>query len=122
MSSKIYASTSFAYVPEKFEAENSNALLLLWGNLFSKSFISPTVLLLLHFCMAWVATHAIQKCNNNKTVGEIKDLENKLPQSKRRALEFSASNFSGTYAKEVEAYIFEDKPKKVKRMIKKYCL
>ena len=68
------------------------------------------------------ATHAIQKCNNNKTVGEIKDLENKLPQSKRRALEFSASNFSGTYAKEVEAYIFEDKPKKVKRMIKKYCL
>ena len=68
------------------------------------------------------ATHAIQKCNNNKTVGEIKDLENKLPQSKRRAVEFSASNFSGTYAKEVEAYILEDKPKKVKNMIKKYCL
>ena len=68
------------------------------------------------------ATHAIQKCNNNKTVGDIKNLENKLHQSKRRALEFSTSNFSGTYAKEVEAYILEDKPKKVKRMIKKYCL
>ena len=68
------------------------------------------------------ATHAVQKCNNNKTVGEIKKLENKLPQSKRRALEFSTSNFSGTYAKEVEAYILEDKPKKVKSMIKKYCL
>ena len=68
------------------------------------------------------ATHAIQKCNNNKTVGDIKNLENKLHQSKRRALEFSTSNFSGTYEKEVEAYILENKPKKVKRMLKKYCL
>ena len=68
------------------------------------------------------ATHAIQKCNNNKTVGDIKDLEGKLHPSKRRSLEFSTSNFSGTYAKEVEAYILEDKPKKVKNMIKKYCL
>ena len=68
------------------------------------------------------ATHAIQKCNNNKTVGNIKNLKAKLHQSKRRTLEFSTSNFSGTYAKEVEAYILEDKPKKVKNMIKKYCL
>ena len=68
------------------------------------------------------ATHAIQKCNNNNTVGDIKNLENKLHQNKRSALKFSTSNFSGTYAKEVEAYILEDKPKKVKRMIKKYCL
>ena len=68
------------------------------------------------------AAHAIQKCNNNKTVGDIKVLENKLHQSKRRALDFSTSNFAGTYAKEVEAYILEDKPKKVKKMIKKYCL
>ena len=68
------------------------------------------------------ATHAIQKCNNNKTVEDIKKLEDKLHQSKRRSLEFSTSNFSGTYAKEVEAYILEDKPKKVKHMIKKYCL
>ena len=68
------------------------------------------------------ATHAIQKCNNNKTIGDIKNLENKLHQSKRRALKFSTSNFSGTYAKEVEAYILEDKPKKVKNLIKKYCL
>ena len=68
------------------------------------------------------ATHAIQKCNNNKIVGDIKNLEAKLHQSKRRSLEFSTSNFSGTYAKEVEAYILEDKPRKVKNMIKKYCL
>ncbi len=68
------------------------------------------------------ATHAIQKCNNNKTIGDIKKLESKLHQSKRKALEFSSSNFSGTYAKEVEAYVLEDKPKKVKNLIKKYCL
>ena len=68
------------------------------------------------------ATHAIQKCNNNKTVGDIKILEGKLHQSKRKALEFSTSNFSGTYAKEVEAYVLEDKPKKVKNLIEKYCL
>ena len=68
------------------------------------------------------ATHAIQRCNNNNTVGDIKNLEDKLHQSKRKSLEFSTSNFSGTYAKEVEAYILEFKPKKVKNMIKKYCL
>ena len=68
------------------------------------------------------ATHAIQKCNNNKIVGDIKNLEGKLHQSKRKALEFSTSNFSGTYEKEIEAYIFEDKPKKVKKMLTKYCL
>jgi len=68
------------------------------------------------------ATHAIQKCNNNTTLGDIKDLKSKLHPSKRRSLEFSTSNFSGSYAKEVEAYILEDKPKKVRSMIKKYCL
>ena len=68
------------------------------------------------------ATHAIQKCNNNKIIGDIKNLESKLHQSKRRSLEFSTSNFSGTYEKEVEAYILEDKPKEVKNMINKYCL
>ena len=68
------------------------------------------------------ATHAIQKCNNNKIVGDIKNLEGELHQSKRKALEFSTSNFSGTYEKEIEAYIFEDKPKKVKKMLTKYCL
>ncbi len=68
------------------------------------------------------ATHVVQKCNNNKILGDIKKLENKLHPMKREALMFSTSNFSGTYAKEVEAYVLEDKPKKVKNLIKKYCL
>ena len=68
------------------------------------------------------ATHAVQKCNNNRILGDIKILEGKLHQNKRKALEFSTSNFSGTYSKEVEAYVLEDKPKKVKNLIRKYCL
>ena len=63
------------------------------------------------------ATHAIQKCNKNKTVDDIKNLEDKLHPSKRKSLEFSTSKFSGTYAKEVEAYILEDKPRKVKNTV-----
>ena len=68
------------------------------------------------------ATHAVQKCNHNKIVGDIEKLESNLHQSKKKALKFSISNFSGTYKKEVEAYVLEDKPKKVKKLIKKYCL
>ena len=67
-------------------------------------------------------THIIQKCNNNKPIGDIKELEKKLHPSKRKALKFSTSLFSGNYEKEIEAYIMEDKPKKVKKGIKKYCL
>ena len=68
------------------------------------------------------ATHAIQKCNNNKIVGNIEDLERKLHPNKRAALNFSTLNFAGTYDKEVEAYILEDKPKRVREMLKRYCL
>ncbi len=68
------------------------------------------------------ATHVVQKCNGNKTVGDIKELETKLNKNKRKALDFSTSKFAGKYEKEVEAYIMEDKPKKVKEMLKKYCL
>ena len=68
------------------------------------------------------ATHAIQKCNYNKIIGDIKKLESKLHPRKREALRFSTTNFSGTYAKELEAYVLEDKPKKVKNLLEKYCL
>ena len=68
------------------------------------------------------ATHAAQKCNDNKIINDMNYLEKKLNQSKRKALNFSTSNFAGTYIKELEAYILEDKPKKVKKIIKNYCL
>ena len=68
------------------------------------------------------ATHAIQKCNNDRTVENLEVLESKLNKAKRKALNFSTSNFAGSYAKELEAYVLEDKPKLVKKLIKKYCL
>ena len=68
------------------------------------------------------ATHIIQKCNNNQTTENIEILEKKLHQKKRKALKLSTTIFSGNYAKEVEAYVLEDKPKKVKKGIEKYCL
>ena len=68
------------------------------------------------------ATHVIQKCNDNKIIGDIKILESKLHKAKKKALEFSTSNFAGNHYKEIEAYILEDKPKKVKKGIEKYCL
>ena len=40
------------------------------------------------------ATHAIQKCNNNKTVGDIKNLESKLHPSKRRSLAVSYTHLT----------------------------
>jgi len=66
--------------------------------------------------------HVIQRCNGNKIIGDIKKLEDKLHPKKRKALKFSTTNFAGSYEKEVEAYILEDKPKKVSKLLKKYCL
>ena len=37
-------------------------------------------------------------------------------------VDVSTFNFSGTYEKEVEAYVLEEKPRKVKELIKEYCL
>ena len=68
------------------------------------------------------ATHAIQKCNGNKIIGDIKFLEKKIHPSKRKAVQYSTSIFAGNYEKEIEAYILEDKPRRVLKGIKKYCL
>ena len=66
-------------------------------------------------------THLIQSCNNNKTTGEIKNIEDKIHETKLKALN-SSVQLSGNYSKELEAYVMEDKPSKVKGMFKKYCL
>ena len=66
-------------------------------------------------------THLIQSCNNNKTIGETKNIEDKIHKTKLKALN-SSVQLSGNYNKELEAYVMEDKPRKVKEMLKKYCL
>ena len=67
------------------------------------------------------ATHLVQSCNNNKPTGIIKNIEDKIHAGKLKALN-SSVQLSGNYSKELEAYVMEDKPRKVKEIIKSYCL
>ena len=67
------------------------------------------------------ATHLVQSCNNNKPTGVIKNIEDKIHKSKFKALNTSVQ-ISGNYEKELEAYVMEDKPRKVKEILKSYCL
>ena len=67
------------------------------------------------------ATHLVQSCNNDKPTGVIKNLVDKIHTGKLKALN-SSVQISGNYEKELEAYILEDKPRKVKKMLQTYCL
>ena len=66
-------------------------------------------------------THLVQSCNNNKPTGVIKNIEDKINERKLKALN-SSVQLSGNYDKELEAYVMEDKPRKVKEILKSYCL
>ncbi len=67
------------------------------------------------------ATHLVQSCNKNKPTGVIKNIEDKIHKGKFKALN-SSVQLSGNYEKELEAYVMEDKPRKVKEILKSYCL
>ena len=67
------------------------------------------------------ATHLVQSCNNNKPTGVIKNIEDKIHEGKVKALK-SSIKISGNLDKELEAYVMEDKPRKVKEILKRYCL
>ena len=66
-------------------------------------------------------THLVQSCNNNKPTGIIKNIEDKIHSGKLKALK-SSVKISGNLDKEIEAYVMEDKPRKVKEIMKIYCL
>ena len=66
-------------------------------------------------------THLVQSCNNNKPTGVIKNLEAKIHPGKLKALKSSVI-ISGYLDKELEAYVMEDKPRKVKEILNSYCL
>ena len=66
-------------------------------------------------------THLVQSCNNNKPTGVIKNIEDKIHVGKLKALK-SSVRISGNLDKELEAYVMEDKPRKVKEIIETYCL
>ena len=67
------------------------------------------------------ATHLVQSCNKNKITGVIKNIDDKIHTRKLKALK-SSVQISGNYEKELEAYVMEDKPRKVKQILKTYCL
>ncbi len=67
------------------------------------------------------ATHLAQSCNYDNPTGLIKDINKKIHKNKLGALR-SSVNISGSLIREEEAYVMEDKPKEVKKAIKKYCL
>ena len=67
------------------------------------------------------ATHLVQSCNKDKITGVIKNIEDKINARKLKALN-SSVQISGNYEKELEAYVMEDKPNKVKEILKTYCL
>jgi len=67
------------------------------------------------------ATHMAQACNSDNLTGMIKNINRKINNSKMKALN-SSVKISGNLLKEVEAYVMEDRPKKVKKAIEKYCL
>ena len=68
------------------------------------------------------ATHMIQSCNNNKIIGNIEDIKKKLNKNKIKALKSSMMISGSNLNREYEAYLLEDKPRKVIKAIKKYCL
>ena len=67
------------------------------------------------------ATHMIQACNGDKIIGDINEIRKKINKNKEKAIK-SSVRISGNYEKELEAYMMEDKPRKVKKAIIRYCL
>ena len=67
------------------------------------------------------ATHLAQSCNGGKTIKLLTKKQMKLHKGKFKALKSSVI-ISGKLDKEIEAYLMEDKPRKVREGIIKYCL
>ena len=65
------------------------------------------------------AVHVVQLCKNNKPLGyNIRNMH--LTPIKNQFLE-NSTKFSGSTKKEREAYWLEDKPRRIKSLLRKYC-
>ena len=87
----------------------------------SKSYDNHKTNLYIRRALRHETTHLVQSCNNNKPTGVIKNIEDKIHKGKLKALN-SSVQISGNYYKELEAYVMEDKPRKVKEILNSYCL
>ncbi len=66
------------------------------------------------------AVHAAQMCNKNTPFG-ISTKSLPLPRNKEEDIKKSLSLSNTDRQREREAYFFEDKPDRVKFLVKKYC-
>jgi hypothetical protein len=66
------------------------------------------------------AVHAAQMCNGNSPFSNSAK-SYPLPWNKEEDIKKSLSVSNGGQQKEREAYFFEDKPDKVRQLVKKYC-
>jgi len=65
------------------------------------------------------AVHVAQECNNGKLLEIKKSLS--MNPAKGYAL-IGSTKISGEKEKEIQAYILEDKPRLVEKILKRYCL
>ena len=65
------------------------------------------------------AVHVAQECNN----GNLLKMDNKLSMKSTKINALKGSiRISGEKEKEIQAYILEDRPKLIKKELRKYCL
>ena len=64
----------------------------------------------------------IQACNGDKIIGDINEIRKKTNKNKENAITSSVKISGSNLNRELEAYRMEDKPRKVIKAIKKYCL
>ena len=101
--------------------ENVKKLTNFTNKLISKNKDNHKTKLYIRRALRHEATHMVQSCNRDKIIGDINEIKKKINKNKEKAIK-SSVRLSGNLEKELEAYMMEDKPRKVKKAIIKYCL
>ena len=101
--------------------ENAKRITNFTNKLASKNRDNHKTKLYIRRALRHEATHMVQSCNGDKIIGDINVIKNKINKIKEKAIK-SSVKISGNLEKELEAYRMEDKPRKVKQAIIKYCL
>ena len=101
--------------------ENAKKITNFTNKLVSKNKDNHKTKLYLRRALRHEAIHMVQSCNGDKIIGDINYLKSKINKNKEAAIK-SSLRISGNLEKELEAYMMEDKPRKVKKAIIRYCL
>ncbi len=66
------------------------------------------------------SVHVAQECNNGNLLNLVRKRKTRIIQQKTNALRGS-TRLTGNFEKEYEAYLIEDQPRKVIKVLKRYC-